>query len=149
MSKDNKQFNIKVSNRSKNRYGADEFSTFLVIAGIAVGILAAILDLTLLGMGAICLLIFALYRMTSTNYSARRKENRKYLEAKSNFTAKQAAKKAQAQSTSTTSSKASSSASAKKEISCPMCSGKMNIPTGKGSIRVTCPTCKHKFTTQS
>ncbi len=147
MSKDNKQFDIKITNRSKSRYGADELSTFLVIAGLVVGMIASTMDLTLLGIGALLLLVLALYRMTSSNCSARRKENRNYLEKKNKVMSKfsGSAKSEGAKAT----GKSGSTSSTKKEISCPMCSGKMNIPTGKGSIRVTCPTCKHKFTTQS
>jgi hypothetical protein len=34
-------------------------------------------------------------------------------------------------------------------ISCENCGQRLNVPTGKGNIRVTCPRCSHQFTMMS
>ncbi len=36
-----------------------------------------------------------------------------------------------------------------KVMSCPNCQKKLSVPKGKGKIKITCPHCGHKFTTES
>ncbi len=142
MEKDKNQFNVNFSQGKKNRYGADELSTLLVVVGlICMFIFGYYYNMQYLNAVAITLLVYALFRMSSTNISARRGENRKYLEHRNRFVSfftPNASK-----------SKTSKVDACKKEITCPKCSAHMNVPVGKGSIRVTCPSCNEKFTIES
>ncbi len=144
MENDKKQFNINIPRRSRDRYGADELSTFLVGVGIALGAFAYMSNYSSLGTLGVAFLIYALFRMTSTKISARRKENRRYLAFKQKLTGGFTKNSKNTKQTSK-----SASQSDKKEIACPKCSAHMNVPVGKGSIRVTCPSCNEKFTIES
>ena len=142
MEKDKNQFNVNFSQGKKNRYGADELSTLLVIVGLVLlFIFGYYLNMQYINAIALTLLVYALYRMSSTNISARRSENRKYLEHRNKVVSFFSPKAAKAQK--------AKAAAGKKEITCPKCSAHMNVPVGKGSIRVTCPSCNEKFTIES
>ncbi len=142
MEKDKNQFNINFSQGKKNRYGADELSTLLVGVGlICMFVFGYYYNMQYLNAVAITLLVYALFRMSSTNISARRGENRKYLEHRNKFVSFFTPNGSK--------SKTSKADAAKKEIACPKCSAHMNVPVGKGSIRVTCPSCNEKFTIES
>ncbi len=136
------QFNINFSQNKKNRYGADELSTLLVIIGLLLMFgFGYYLNMQYINAIAITLLVYALYRMSSTNHVNRKKENDAYLNAKGKVFPFMSAK--------TSGTQKAKAQTNKKEITCPVCSAHMNIPVGKGSIRVTCPTCKNKFTVES
>ncbi len=142
MEKDKNQFNVNFSQGKKNRYGADELSTLLVVLGlILLYIFGYYLNMQYINAIALTLLVYALYRMSSTNISARRSENRKYLEYRNKVVSFFSPKAANNQK--------AKAAAGKKEITCPKCSAHMNVPVGKGSIRVTCPSCNEKFKIES
>ena len=128
-----KQLAQKLQQFMVGRYGNDEFTLFLSIAGLILGLLANFKYLGFLyNIGAI-LIFFSLFRTLSKNYNARRKELNWYLlwSAKPKAEIKLLINRIQERET-------------HKYFKCKKCKAVLRVPKGRGKIEITCPKCRAK-----
>ncbi|MBO5333890.1 MAG: hypothetical protein J6B37_07260 [Clostridia bacterium] len=115
------------------RYGNDEFTLFLSLAGLILGLLANFKYLGFLYYIGAILIIFGLFRTLSKNYNARRKELNWYLlwSAKPKAEIKLLINRIQERET-------------HKYFKCKNCKAVLRVPKGRGKIEITCPKCRAK-----
>lgn len=120
------------------RYGADEYSKFILGSAVALMVLNLFLRIGFLNTVILALLIYVYFRMFSKNIQKRYAENMKYLELKNKFFSFFRKEKRMAEDRKTN-----------HIYKCPNCKQKIRIPRGKGKICITCPKCKTEFTKKS
>lgn len=122
----------------QGRYGADELSRFLTMAGLILIVVNLFFRSVLLSYVVLAILIYCYYRMFSRNYSRRYAENQKFLSWRNRLHL--------------------NPSSWKREMEqrryyhiyrCPSCRQKIRVPRGKGNIIVTCPKCHTEFQKKS
>ena len=126
----------------QGRYGLDQFSRFLLIAGIVVVLLSLLLSRNVVGMifyflGWV-LVIYCYFRMFSRNTSKRYAENQAFLTRTYKIR--------------TFFSRQKSIWKQRREYhiyTCPNCKQKIRIPRGKGKIEIRCPKCSTTFIKKS
>lgn len=120
------------------RYGTDQLTIALLIAGMVLTFIGDAIDLSFLTMISYVSFIASIYRVMSKNILARQKENNKFLQywnpSKKMLSAKY--------NTLISSRKY-------KYFKCPNCKQELRVPRGKGKIAVTCNKCSTKFTQKS
>lgn len=128
-----KQLAQKLQQFMIGRYGNDEFSLFLSIAGVVLGLLANFKHLGFLYFIGTALIFFSLFRSLSKNYNARRKELNWYLlwSAKPKAELKIFVNKIRDRKT-------------HRYFKCKNCKTVMRVPAGRGKIEITCPKCRAK-----
>lgn len=126
----------------QGRYGVDQFSRFLLIAGLVLVFVSLFFGSSVLGSAAYLLgwvmVIYCYFRMFSKNISKRYAENQSFLSKTSgirNFFQNQ------------------KNIWKQRRIyhiyTCPSCRQKIRIPRGKGKIEVRCPKCGTTFIKKS
>lgn len=128
-----KQLAQKLQQFMVGRYGNDEFTLFLSIAGLILGLLANFKYLGFLYYIGAILIFFSLFRTLSKNYNARRKELNWYLlwSAKPKAEIKLLINRIQERET-------------HKYFKCKKCKAVLRVPKGRGKIEITCPKCRAK-----
>ena len=128
-----KQLAQKLQQFMVGRYGNDEFTLFLSIAGLILGLLANFKYLGFLYYIGAILIFFSLFRTLSKNYNARRKELNWYLlwSAKPKSEIKLLINRIQERET-------------HKYFKCKKCKAVLRVPKGRGKIEITCPKCRAK-----
>lgn len=128
-----KQLAQKLQQFMVGRYGNDEFTLFLSIAGLILGLLANFKYLGFLYYIGAILIFFSLFRTLSKNYNARRKELNWYLlwSAKPKAEIKLLINRIQERET-------------HKYFKCKKCKAVLRVPKGRGKIEITCPKCSAK-----
>ena len=128
-----KQLAQKLQQFMVGRYGNDEFTLFLSIAGLILGLLANFKYLGFLYYIGAILIFFSLFRTLSKNYNARRKELNRYLlwSAKPKAEIKLLINRIQERET-------------HKYFKCKKCKAVLRVPKGRGKIEITCPKCRAK-----
>ena len=128
-----KQLAQKLQQFMVGRYGNDEFTLFLSIAGLILGLLANFKYLGFLYYIGAILIFFSLFRTLSKNYNARRKELNWYLlwSAKPKAEIKLLINRIQERET-------------HKYFKCKKCKAVLRVPKGRGKIDITCPKCRAK-----
>ena len=128
-----KQLAQKLQQFMVGRYGNDEFTLFLSIAGLILGLLANFKYLGFLYYIGAILIFFSLFRTLSKNYNARRKELNRYLlwSAKPKAEIKLLINRIQERET-------------HKYFKCKECKAVLRVPKGRGKIEITCPKCRAK-----
>lgn len=120
------------------RYGTDQLTIALMIAGMVLTFIGDALDLNFLTMITYVIFIAGIYRVMSKNILARQKENNKFLQywnpSKKWLGAKYSTLK---------------SSREYKYFKCPNCKQELRVPRGKGKISVTCNKCNNKFIQKS
>lgn len=115
------------------RYGTDQLSVFLILFYFVFRSLSMFLDFSIFVLIPISALIFAYYRIFSKNIGARQQENQKYLAItapywdKFNFFLLSVKDKRH------------------RYFRCPHCKLRLRAPVGKGTIEITCSSCREKF----
>lgn len=120
------------------RYGADQFSQFLIHLAVVCVVLSLFLRSSVWNVVIFALIIFAYYRVFSKNHQKRYAENQKFLQVKGRFTSWFQKKKYLL--------------GQRKDFriyTCPGCGQKIRIPKGKGKIMVRCPKCSVEFEKKS
>ena len=128
-----KQLAQKLQQFMVGRYGNDEFTLFLSIAGLILGLLVNFKYLGFLHYIGAILIFFGLFRTLSKNYNARRKELNWYLlwSAKPKSEIKLLINRIQERET-------------HKYFKCKKCKAVLRVPKGRGKIEITCPKCRAK-----
>lgn len=126
----------------QGRYGADQYSRFLLGAALVCIVAAMFFSRNIVGLildyTGLALLIYSYYRILSRNVSKRYEENRKYLSWISKIRGRFQREK--------------NLMSQRKDFhiyTCPGCKQKIRIPRGKGKIEISCPKCGTKFVKRS
>lgn len=120
------------------RYGADQFTRFLMGATLVCIALSLFSRRNLFYYLGLVLLVYSYFRIFSRNHAGRYKENQRYLRYETlvkNTWKLQLGRLKQ-----------------RKEYHiyhCPGCRQKIRIPRGKGKIAVTCPSCQREFIKRS
>lgn len=135
----------------QGRYGVDQLSRMLVIAGLIVSVISWFFGRASAGVYyglrgvTLVLLGFAIFRMFSRNFAARQQELARYLTIerkvrgwwqnlslrRKNYVNMRQERKQY------------------KYLACPQCMQKLRVPKGKGRIRVTCSKCGNRFEAKS
>lgn len=131
-------FNRKVNDWMRGRYGTDELDNLLVGIAFVLVIINLFVHANWLGLIAVAVLVYALWRALSTNLDNRRNENEVFLDHAGRFRPWLRNPRA-----------AFKEARTYKHAVCPDCGQKVRVPRGKGKLRVTCPKCHHKFEVKS
>ena len=138
----------KIDTWMEGRYGADEFSYFMVILAVVIMILQFITKASWMFFFWMGFLVWAGWRMSSENITARKLENEafklKAMAIKAKITKNEDAFEKQKQSMPSV-----DELNKYMYMKCPECQQKVRVPKGKGKIRVTCPKCSHKFVVES
>ena len=128
---------IKQSLRSlmAGRHGIDPLSIALVWVGLALYLLATVLQVPLLGLVSMALYVYTLFRIFSRNEQKRADENRRYttLKTKIQTDGKQARTRFRNRKQYT-------------YFRCPNCKAWLRLPRKAGVVTVTCGRCHNSFT---
>lgn len=116
------------------RYGADEFSKFLLFFSIILFFLSSLTGLYIAYIIAMLLAIYNIFRCYSKDFSKRRKELDLYLFYKNKFVSKFSLQRRKWRERKTHSF-----------FSCPTCQTVVRVPKGRGKIEITCPKCNTSF----
>ena len=120
------------------RYGADQFSRFLLVASFVAMILHIILGWRILYYIFLAIIIYNCVRMYSKNIYKRQQELAAYLTLKRKFDSKFALQKRKWNERHT-----------HRFFACPVCRTTVRVPKGRGKIEITCPKCKNTFIKKS
>lgn len=120
------------------RYGTDQFTLALLVAGMVLTFIGNAFDLHLLTMFTYVIFLACMYRTMSRNIAARKKENNTFLRYWNPLSAWFKAKYGIVKSSRNY-----------KYFKCPSCKQEMRVPRGKGKIAVTCQKCHTKFIQKS
>ena len=120
------------------RYGADQFSRFLLVASFVAMILNIILGWRILYYIFLAIIIYNCVRMYSKNIYKRQQELAAYLTLKRKFDSKFALQKRKWNERHT-----------HRFFACPVCRTTVRVPKGRGKIEITCPKCKNTFIKKS
>jgi hypothetical protein len=123
------------------RNGTDHLSRACSLAACALAILAILGSknwLSYLWYPSFALYFYAMFRMFSRNLYQRQQENNRYLDKTQGLRRWFGMKKMQFQQ--------------RKDyafFACPNCKTTVRVPKGKGTVNITCPKCREKFTRKS
>lgn len=116
----------------RGRYGHDELNSVIMILYLISILLVYVVRTSLLNRILLILAMFfaivLIFRTFSKNIYQRSKENEQYLKLKEKFIQKRDQPKGPV------------------IVTCPNCSQKLRVPSGKGKIEIKCGRCGHKFT---
>ncbi|MBR0092350.1 MAG: hypothetical protein IJP92_11690 [Lachnospiraceae bacterium] len=116
-------------------YGADRLTRFLLIAWLVLFVVTSFLRVTGLQVFPLLILVFMYFRLMSRNIPARYKENETYLRLTAGVRTRLNGLRGNR----------ISGDNAYHIYTCPNCSQKIRIPSGKGRIMVHCPRCSNEF----
>ncbi len=122
----------------QGRYGADEYSKFLVSVGLVLAVLMIFVRNVILSTLCWVILVYAYFRIFSRNIAKRYKENLHYLEFSGRIRRSM--------------QKGKNTVVQRKQFhiyTCPTCKQKIRIPRGKGKIEIRCPKCTTTFVKKS
>ena len=105
------------------RSGVDQLGLFLLIFSVVLNLIGSLTKLPILQALAYIPLFLTFYRTFSRNVSKRYQENQRFTQ----FFARIKGRKTYCY------------------FKCPSCKTQVKVPRGKGTIRITCPSCKEKF----
>lgn len=122
------------ANFMQGRYGADEFGTITLYAGIVLLLLNLFLNNAFISLIIMVLYGYSLFRMMSRNKEKRRIENQRFLA----YWNPRKLKMRQAYNR-------FKNRKQYKYFKCPQCKAWLRLPHGAGDVNVTCGRCQNKF----
>lgn len=128
------KFRQKVMQFMQGRYGADQFSKFLIYLSLILLIITLFCRNNFIYYIAVIVLFYSYFRMLSRNISKRYAENQKYLSLRYKVVGKFNWIKLRIKDSKT-----------HRIFKCPSCSQKIRVPKGKGRISIKCPKCRIEF----
>ena len=123
------------------RYGVDQLGRALSILSCVLALVAIIGSKTMLSYlwyPALALLIYDYYRMFSRNIYKRQTENQWYLDHTEKLRRMLNLRRDQFKQRKDY-----------KFFNCPNCNTTVRVPKGKGTLTITCPRCRERFTRKS
>lgn len=117
----------------QGRYGVDKLTSFLLITGFAMWLLAMFRPLAFLIFPSLIIIVFAYVRVFSKNFVKRTRELNKYLTIKNKVQERWHLIK-----------RIRSERKTHKYFKCRSCKTRLRVPRGKGKIEITCPKCRTK-----
>lgn len=133
------------------RNGSDALSVAALIAAFIVVLVNTFIPNLIFAILGYALLFYSIFRVLSRNTSARTQENERFLSLISR--GKRNAKTTKKSATSNTKApkKSASKAAAPDRVTftCEKCGQSLSVPKGRGTLKVTCPTCHHQTTIKS
>lgn len=122
----------------QGRYGADQFSRFLVGVTLALLVFSLFFRSWVWEILILALIIYTYFRMFSRNIQKRYAENQLFLNKTAGIRRKWAVMKRDAVSRKTC-----------HIYKCPNCKQKIRVPKGRGRIAIRCPKCSTEFVRKS
>ena len=122
----------------QGRYGADQFSRFLLGFAFVLLIVSIFIPGNVVYILALAILVYTYFRMFSKNFQKRYEENQKYLRYSYKGRVWVDKQKKMLQQ--------------RKQYhiyKCPTCKQKIRIPRGKGKVAISCPKCHSEFMKRS
>lgn len=119
------------------RYGSDQLNIFLLIVYLAALLLSRLPGLGVLEFIALVLMVWALFRILSRNYAARRVENTKFLKLVGPVVRWYRLRRTIRRD------------KEHRYFKCPGCGQQLRVPRGKGKITVNCRSCGASFQEKS
>lgn len=119
------------------RYGTDDLNKFLFIVELVLLVISLCVPSLLLTIVFYLVIFVYLYRSLSKNIVARSIENQKYVNIRAKITHSFKAYQR------------NFSEKGYRHFVCPKCSQIIRVPKGKGTITITCPSCRTKFDKKS
>ena len=126
----------KLRQRLAGRNGADAFSAFFIALGAVFVVVSRFPHLKWMRVLALFCVLYALFRMFSSDRSARSAENRRFLETWKKFRDWCALRVKMAKEFKT-----------HRYLRCPGCRATLRVPRVKGTHTVACPHCGNRFET--
>lgn len=117
------RFRASMARLMSGRSGVDQLGLFLLIFSVVLNLIGSLTRLPILQALAYIPLFLTFYRTFSRNVSKRYQENQRFTQ----FFARIKGRKTYCY------------------FKCPSCKTQVKVPRGKGTIRITCPSCKEKF----
>ncbi len=124
----------KIMQFMQGRYGADQFSKFLIYLSLILLIITLFCRNNFIYYIAVIVLFYSYFRMLSRNISKRYAENQKYLSVRYKVVGRFNWIKLRIKDSKT-----------HRIYKCPSCSQKIRVPKGKGRISIKCPKCRIEF----
>lgn len=128
------RFRQKVMQFMQGRYGADQFSRFLIYLSLILLVITLFCRNNFIYYIAVIVLFYSYFRMLSRNISKRYAENQKYLSLRYKVVGRLNWIKLRIKDSKT-----------HRIFKCPSCSQKIRVPKGKGRISIKCPKCRIEF----
>lgn len=128
------RFRQKVMQFMQGRYGADQFSRFLIYLSLILLVITLFCRNNFIYYIAVIVLFYSYFRMLSRNISRRYAENQKYLSLRYKVVGKFNWIRLRIKDSKT-----------HRIFKCPSCSQKIRVPKGKGRISIKCPKCRIEF----
>lgn len=122
----------------QGRQGPDDLAVFSVNLAIVIVLVNLFLHVSWLGIVALLLVAYSMFRIQSKNLAVRARENEKFLKLLG-----------PARPWVQNPGAAWGELRAYKHVRCVSCKQKVRVPRGKGKLRVTCPKCRAKFEVRS
>lgn len=154
--------NDKLNQLMIGRNGSDKLARWSLGIAVALTIINMFLPNIICSVASYALLAYCLFRMFSRNIDAREEENEKFENLFSRFRGKTSRNRSNSTGTSNASGSAGASNTSKTHASsarkntattlyftCDACGQSLSVPKGKGTLKVTCPKCKHQTTIKS
>lgn len=116
------------------RYGTDKFNVFLLILGLFMSLVGNLSRFSLIILIPYIIYGYAIFRMLSKNYVARRKENDAFLKIWNPIAKWFRFQKRKFDDRKTYT-----------YFKCPNCHQQLRAPKGRGKIQVTCQNCRKEF----
>ncbi len=134
------RFRDRIYRFMQGRYGIDQYSQFLSIAGLILIIISNFLGIVGLPINILgtVMFIYAYVRVFSKKINKRYSQNQKFLSRTEGIRNWFRVIKKRFKQRKT-----------HKFFKCPNCKQKIRVPRGKGKIEITCPKCKTKFVRKS
>jgi len=117
----------------QGRYGNDQLNNCLVITGVVSAIINMFFRSYILTIVSYLFMFLYLFRFFSRNVIKRREENKKFNQFFRPITKRSSV------------IRKNWSDKNNKYFICPSCKQTVRVPKGKGSLTITCPTCRTKF----
>lgn len=130
--------NSRLTRFMMGRYGRDELSTFLLVVAVALALIAQFAKLPFLAFISYLPLGIAIFRILSKNTAQRSRENYRFAMAMGPVLRRYNKRRNQLRDLKT-----------HRYFKCSNCRVTLRVPKGKGSILITCPKCRSKFTKET
>ena len=136
--------NNKLATFMIGRNGSDKLGRWCLGAAIVLACINIIIPNIACSVLSYALLAYCIYRMFSTNTVARAQENEKFESLFNKIKGN-----GRNQTTSNTYKSTKKDTATTVYFTCDNCGQSLSVPKGKGTLKVTCPKCKHQTTIKS